>query len=125
MLIAHSQDPLARLRGLVVDSVPSPHSRRAYARALDDFLSWYFDKPRGLLSKAVVQAYRAELDRLGLASSTINVRLAAIRKLASEAADNGLLDPVLAAGITRVKGAKQGVLGITSSMRWRCRLDIA
>ncbi|MEP6540438.1 MAG: tyrosine-type recombinase/integrase [Bryobacteraceae bacterium] len=118
MLIAHSQDPLARLRGLVLDSVPSPHSRRAYARALDEFLSWYFDKPRGLLSKAVVQAYRAELDRLGLASSTINVRLAAIRKLASEAADNGLLDPVLAAGITRVKGAKQ--LGVRAG-NWLTR----
>jgi site-specific recombinase XerD len=107
MLIAHSQDPLARLRGLVLDSVLSPHSRRAYAKAIDDFLSWYLETPRGQLSKAVVQSYRAELDRAGLASSTINVRLAAIRKLASEAADNGLLDPALAAGIARVKGAKQ------------------
>ena len=106
-LIVHPEDQLARLRGLVLDSVQSPHSRRAYAKALDDFLSWYLKVPRGPLSKALVQNYRAELDRLGLASSTINVRLAAIRKLASEAADNGLLDPVLAAGIARVKGAKQ------------------
>lgn len=29
------------------------------------------------------------------------------KKLASEAVDNALLDPVLAAGITRIKGAKQ------------------
>ncbi|HEX9155230.1 MAG TPA: site-specific integrase, partial [Nitrospira sp.] len=33
-------------------------------------------------------------------------RLSAIRKLAAEAADNGLLDPELAAGILRVKGVK-------------------
>jgi site-specific recombinase XerD len=100
-------DTLKRLRGLVLDSVLSSHSRRAYAKAFDDFLSWYLQVPRGPLSKAVVQQYRAELDLRGLAASTINVRLAAIKKLASEAADNGLLDPVLASGIARAKGAKQ------------------
>jgi len=42
-----------------------------------------------------------------LAPSSVNVRLSALRKLASEAADNGLLDPVLAAGITKVKGVKE------------------
>lgn len=118
VLIAQPKEGLARLRGLVLDSVPSPHSRRAYAKALDDFLSWYLQFPRGPLSKALVQAYRSELDRLGLASSTINVRLAAIRKLAAEAADNGLLDPVLAAGIARVKGAKQ--LGVRAG-NWLTR----
>jgi integrase len=100
-------DTLGRLRGLVLDSVLSLHSRRAYAKALDDFLAWYLQVPRGPLSKAVVQQYRATLDLQGLAASTINVRLAAIKKLATEAADNGLLDPVLASGIARVKGAKQ------------------
>ena len=34
------------------------------------------------------------------------MRITAVRKLAVEAADNGLLAPELAAGITRVKGAK-------------------
>jgi hypothetical protein len=41
------------------------------------------------------------------APSTINVRLAAVRRLAHEAADTGLLSPELAAGISRVKGAKR------------------
>jgi site-specific recombinase XerD len=54
----------------------------------------------------VVQEYRAKLEADGLAASTINVRLAAIRKLATEAADNRLLAPELAAGIGRVRGAK-------------------
>jgi len=106
-VVSHPPDGWARLRDLVLDSVLSPHSRRAYAKSLDDFISWYLAFSRGTLSKALVQAYRAELDRQGLASSTINVRLAAIRKLVAEAADNGLLDPVLAAGIALVKGAKQ------------------
>jgi len=39
--------------------------------------------------------------------STINVRLAAVRRLAYEASDTGLLSPELAAGIRRVKGAKR------------------
>jgi hypothetical protein len=41
------------------------------------------------------------------APGTINERLAAVRRLAYEAADAGLLSPELAAGIRRVKGVKQ------------------
>jgi len=99
-------DSLARLKALVLNSVTSPHSRRAYGKALDDFLSWYRAAPRGPFRKAVVQEYRAKLEADALAASTINVRLAAIRKLATEATDNGLLAPELAAGIARVRGAK-------------------
>jgi len=42
-----------------------------------------------------------------LAPSSINLRLAAVRRLAYKAADTGLLSPELAAGIRRVKGAKR------------------
>ena len=42
-----------------------------------------------------------------LAAATINVRLAAVRRLAYEAADTGLLSPELVAGIRRVKGVPQ------------------
>jgi site-specific recombinase XerD len=104
--VVEQTDDLARLKALVLDSVTSPHSRRAYNKALDDFLSWYLVAPRGLFRKAVVQEYRSKLEADGLAASTINVRLAAIRKLAQEAADNALLAPDLAAGIARVRGAK-------------------
>ena len=51
-----------------------------------------------------------QLESRNLAAGTINVRLAAVRRLAYEAADAGLLSPELAAGIRRVKGAKK--LGI-------------
>jgi integrase len=43
---------------------------------------------------------------LDIVSSPIIIRMSASRKLAAEAADNGLLAPELAAGISRVKGAK-------------------
>jgi site-specific recombinase XerC len=41
-----------------------------------------------------------------LGSSSIIIRMSAIRKLAAEAADNGLLAPELAQGISRVKSVK-------------------
>jgi hypothetical protein len=54
-----------------------------------------------------VLRYRFFLEQKNLAPSTINVRLAAVRRLAYEAADTGLLNLELAAGIARVKGAKR------------------
>lgn len=93
---------------LVLDSVPSPHSRRAYERALVDFMAWYQSAGYNGLSKAVVQRYRVEvLESHNLAPSTINQRLCALRKLASEANDNGLIKNTVAAGISRVKGVTQ------------------
>ena len=57
-------------------------------------------------SAGVVLRYRLYLEGRGLAPGTINVRLAAVRRLAYEAADAGLLSPELAAGIHRVKGVR-------------------
>ena len=96
------------VKALVLDSVSSPHSKRAYARALEDFAGWAKQSGQGTaFGKALVQRYRSVLEEKGLAPSSINVRLAALRKLAMEAADNGLLDPAVASAIGRVKGAVQ------------------
>jgi len=109
-LPAHILPPesaIGRLRMLVSDSVNSPESKRAYDRAITDFLKWYaITSPGTGLTKATVQAYRALLIEKGLAASSINVRMSAIRRLAAEAADNGIMAPELAAGISRVKGIK-------------------
>jgi site-specific recombinase XerD len=95
-----------RLKTLVLDSVSSPITKRVYNLGLDEFFAWYGREPRPGFTKATVNAWRAELEARGLGSVSINVRITAVRKLAVEAADNGLLAPELAAGITRVKGAK-------------------
>ena len=95
------------ITSLVLDGLSSPHTRRAYSQALDEFLIWFRDDPQREFNKAAVQKYRAELEIKGLAPSSINVRLSAIRRLALEAADNGLMAPELAAGIARAKGAKR------------------
>jgi site-specific recombinase XerD len=92
---------------VVLDTLPSEHSRRAYERGLIDFFHWHRGLGRPKLSKAVVQRYAAELREAGMAASSVNQRLSAIRKLAMEAADNGALDPVVANGIRAVKGARQ------------------
>jgi site-specific recombinase XerD len=68
---------------------------------------WYCSEPRLSFNRTVVLRYRFFLEQKNLAPSTINVRLAAVRRLAYEASDTGLLRPELAAGIRRVKGAKR------------------
>lgn len=92
---------------MVLDGLPSEHSRRAYERALYDFFRWHRNIGRPQLNKAVVQRYAAELRNAGMAPSSVNQRLSAIRKLAVEAADNGALDPQVASGIRAVKGARR------------------
>jgi hypothetical protein len=95
-----------RLKGLVLDSVSSPITRRVYNMALDEFIDWFRLAPRPGFTKATVSAWRVSLEARGLGSSSIIIRMSAIRKLAVEATDNGLLAPELAAGIVRVKSVK-------------------
>ncbi len=91
----------------VLRSLDSPDSRRGYQHAIDEFVAWYCSEPRLAFNKTVVLRYRIYLEERGLAPGTINVRLAAVRRLAYEAADAGLLSPELAAGIHRVKGVRK------------------
>jgi len=95
-----------KLKALVLDSVSSPITKRVYSMALDEFLAWFRLAPRPGFTKATVAAWRVSLEERGLGSSSIIIRMSAIRKLAAEAADNGILAPELAAGISRVKSAK-------------------
>jgi integrase len=87
---------------LALAGLGSPHSKRAYRRALNDFMSWWQEQGRPRLSKAVVLAYRETLGHLAPASA--NQRLAAVRRLIREAADNGIIDQVDAQAIAKVKG---------------------
>src|SRR6266550_1367690 len=98
---------LDQSRSAVLNSLPSKESQRGYRHAIDEFITWYCSEPRLSLNKAVVTCYRIHLESRGLAPGTINGRLAAVRRLAYEAADSGLLSPHLAAGIRRVKGPRK------------------
>jgi len=94
-------------KAAVLESLRSPESKRGYRHAIDEFISWYCSEPRLSFNKVVVTRFRIFLENRGLAASTINGRLAAVRRLAYEAADAGLLSPELAASIRRVKGPKK------------------
>ena len=98
---------LEQSKNAVLNSLPAASSQQSYGHAIDEFIGWYCSEPRLAFNRTVVLRYRFFLEQNNLASSTINVRLAAVRRLAYEAADTGLLSPELAAGIRRVKGAKR------------------
>src|SRR3974390_971060 len=95
-----------RLKALVLDSVSSPITKRVYNMALNEFLAWFRQAPRPGFTKATVSAWRVSLEERRLGSSSIIIRMSAIRKLAAEAADNGMLAPERAGGIARVKSGK-------------------
>src|SRR5216683_6501998 len=95
-----------KLKALVLDSVSSPITKRVYNMALGEFYAWFQQEPQPGFTKATVSAWRVSLEARSLGSSSIIIRMSAIRKLAAEAADNGLLAPELAAGISRVKSVK-------------------
>ncbi len=98
---------LDQARAAVLNSLRSPESQRVCRHSIDEFITWYCSEPRLSFNKTVVTRYRIHLETRQLAPGTVNVRLAAVRRLAYEAADAGLLSPELAAGIRRVKGAKK------------------
>ncbi|MGA8672866.1 MAG: site-specific integrase [Terracidiphilus sp.] len=90
----------------VLNSLSSVDGQRGYGHAIDEFVDWYCSEPRLALNKTVVLRYRSYLEARLLAPGTVNLRLGAVRHLAYEAADSGLLSSDLAAGIRRVKGVR-------------------
>lgn len=91
---------------LVCDGVTSENSKRAYQTALDKFLA-YCDMKKIAFTKSSVQAYRAQLERDDMSSSSIRLSLAAVRKLALEGHDNGLMPTEIYIGIQNVKSPKR------------------
>jgi hypothetical protein len=107
----------------VLDSVTSPHSRRNYGKALDLLFAFAASRP---LTRALLLEYRTSME--DLAPSTVNVRLAAVRKLVSEARKNGMLSHEDAANLTDIpnvkeKGTRLGNWLTKEEARncWRCR----
>src|SRR3984885_7623944 len=87
----------------VLQSLGSVASKRTYAFAINDFIAWYCSEPCLAFGRTVVLRYRYELEARHLAPATVNLRLAAVRRFAYEASDNGLLSPDLAASIRHLR----------------------
>ncbi len=90
------------LRKLVLDTVASPHSKRNYARALDDLFQFCASRP---LSRSLLMEWRAGME--SLSPSTINVRLSAVRKLVGEARRNHMIGTEEAASLTDIPNIRQ------------------
>src|SRR6201993_5186338 len=98
---------LEHAKAAVLNSLSSLDAQRGYLYAIDEFVDWYCSEPRLAFNRVVVLRYRSHLESRQLAPGTVNLRLGAIRRLAYEAADCGLLSADLATGIRRVKGVKK------------------
>jgi hypothetical protein len=66
----------------VLQTLGSVASQKTYAFAIHDFISWYCSEPRLAFGRTVVLRYRYFLEARHLAPATINLRLAAVRRLA-------------------------------------------
>jgi integrase len=98
---------LEQTKSAVLNTLTSKSGQRSYAHAIDEFVEWYCSEPRLALNRNVVLRYRISLEKRHLAPTTINLGLAAVRRVAYEAADSGLLSPELAAGIRRVRSVRR------------------
>src|ERR1700736_5069624 len=87
---------------MVLDSVASPHSKRNYAKALDDLFAFCASQP---LSRSLLMEWRAGME--SLSPSTINVRLSAVRKLVGEARRAGTIGQEEAASLTDIPNIRQ------------------
>ena len=80
----------------VLNSLTSVSGQRTYEHAIREFVAWYCSEPRLAFNRTVVLRYRIHLEQRGYAPATINLRLAAVRRIAYEAADAGLRSSELA-----------------------------
>jgi integrase len=99
-------DAIQALREMVLNSVASEHSKRNYAKALDEVFTLCANRSQGL-SRALLMEYRAAMLEKKLSASTVNVRLSAVRKLVGEAQRNGIIDAEEAANLAGVPNLSQ------------------
>ena len=94
------------LREMVLNSVASDHSKRNYAKALDEVFA-LCEARQQPLSRALLMEYRAAMLEKKLSASTVNVRLSAVRKLIGEARRNGIIGVEEAANLSGVPNLSQ------------------
>ena len=78
---------LEHAKTAVLNSLTSASGQRTYEHAIREFVTWYCLELRLAFNRTVVLRYRIQLEQQGYAPATINLRLAAVRRVAYEAAD--------------------------------------
>jgi site-specific recombinase XerD len=101
---AKSTDVLVRV---VLNTLPSPLSKRVYKMAISDFLEYWQRNDEPVMDKLFLQTYIAYLQDEGVGESSVNLRLAAIRKLTREASELQIWPDTVAAAFASVKNIPQ------------------
>jgi hypothetical protein len=71
---------LEQTKSAVLNSLTSKSGQRTYDHAINEFVDWYCSEPRLAFNRTVVLRYRIHLEQRHLAPTTINLRLAAVRR---------------------------------------------
>jgi hypothetical protein len=66
----------------VLNSLTSASGQRTYEHAIREFVAWYCSEPRFAFNRTVVLRYRIHLEQRHYAPATINLRVAAVRRIA-------------------------------------------
>ncbi len=110
----------ARFRSVgheLVAGIGNAHTKEAYRRGLECFLSWWETATSGVFDEVLVRAHVRDLGDSGLSPSTINQRLSAIRRLAGLAVEAGLIDLQAAADIARISNFQRPVVPLQQTLR--------
>jgi hypothetical protein len=84
---------LEQSRNAVLNSLGAASSQESYGHAIGEFIGWYCSEPRLAFNRTVVLRYRFFLEQKHLAPSTINIRLAAVRRLGVPSSRYGFTQP--------------------------------
>jgi hypothetical protein len=87
------------LREMVLNSIASEHSKRNYAKALDEEFTLCANRSQGL---SLLMEYSVAMLEKKLSATTVNVRPSAVRELIREAQRNGIIDAEVAANLAGV-----------------------
>jgi len=107
----HTQSPngksLDLLVRVVLNSLPSASSKRVYRMAIRDFLVYWQSEGEPKLDKLFLQTYIAHMQDESVGEASINLRLAAIRKLSREAVELQIWPEEVVAAFASVKNIPQ------------------
>ena len=99
-----SLDVLVRV---VINSLPSPRSKRVYSMAIRHFVEYLQSQEEPILDKLFLQTYITAMQDEGIGEASINLRLAAIRKLSREADELKIWPEAVTAAFISVKKIPQ------------------
>ena len=95
-----------RVIELAVNGVTAERSRQEYRRQLTRFMAWFRENPNRSLDRPTVQAYVAYmLHERKLKPASVNLALAAVKKMVHEAMNANLMPHAVAAPIMILPGA--------------------